>query len=192
MTTESKQPKRKELAMYHKAAFAAFKYLLRKYKHNGDVELLDEHQLSKKSLQIDIIVVKKNPEITVEENWGKIFREYNIIEYKSPVDNYVSLDVFNKVIHGYTGIYASNTKISLTQMTATIVCFKKPTALFEQLKSELNYKILHKGNGIYYISPKGSVESKSLLIQFVVSSELEDSVVVLKALHGKNGIGTSC
>ena len=70
-------------------------------------------------------------------------------------------------------------------MTTTIICFKKPTALFEQLKNDLNYKISQKCNGIYYISLEGSVESKSLLIQFIVSSELEDGVVVLKALSNK-------
>ena len=183
--TTEKKSKRKKTATYHEAAFAAFNYLLRKYKHNGDVELFDEHRLSKRSLKIDIMVVKKNPAVEIEESWGKIFREHNVIEYKSPVAKPVSLDVFNKVIHGYTGIYASNENISLTQMTATIVCFKKPTALFEQLKSELNYKILRKDKGIYYISIKGSCESKSLLIQFLVSDELEDSVVVLKALRAK-------
>jgi hypothetical protein len=131
------------------------------------------------------MVVKKNPLIQIEESWGRIFREHNVIEYKSPVNKSVSLSVFNKVIHGYVGIYASNENISLSEMTATIVCFKKPAKLFEQLKNELNYKILHKGSGIYYISLKGAVESKSLLIQFIVSEELEDSVVVLKALRAK-------
>jgi len=184
LPTEKKNT-HKETATYHQAAFAAFNYLLRKYKHNGDVELKDNHKLSKEPLEIDIMVIKKKANVKITESWGQIFREHNIIEYKSPVDKPVSLDVFNKVIHGYTGIYASNNNLSLPQISTTIVCFKKPTKLFEQLKSELNYKILQKDKGIYYISINESVESMSLAIQFVVSSELDDSDLTLKALRSK-------
>ena len=53
------------------------------------------------------------------------------------------------------------------------------------MKNELNYKVLRKTGGIYYISQKGLPENKSLLIQVVVSSELKDSDLVLKALRAK-------
>jgi hypothetical protein len=179
------KPKRKKTATYHDAAFAAFNYLLRKYVKNGDVTLESEHQLSKRPPKIDIIVLKKNKNVEIDTSWGKIFREYNIIEYKSPVDSLLSISVFNKVIHGYVGLYASQENIKLTDMTATIVCYNKPPELFNILKNELNYKILRKTDGIYYILQKGLPENKSLLIQIVVSSELKDSDLVLKALRAK-------
>ena len=185
MKDDGKQYKRKKTATYHDTAFAAFNYLLRKYVKSGDVSLEDEHQLSKRPPKIDIIVLKKNRNIEIETSWGKIFREYNIIEYKSPVDSTLSISVFNKVIHGYVGLYASQENIKLTDMTATIVCYNKPAELFEVLRNELNYKILRKGKGIYYITQKGLPEDKSLLIQTVVSGELEDSDLVLKALRAK-------
>jgi hypothetical protein len=188
MPQNTKSPtksKRKNTVNYHEAAFTAFNYRLREYIKNGDVSLEDEHQLSKRPPRIDIIVLKKNKDIEIETSWGKIFRAYNIIEYKSPVDLPVSLAVFDKVIHGYAGHYASQENIKLTDMSATIVCSKKPVDLFEILKQEFNYKISHKAKGIYYISQKGVPESKSLAIQIIVSSELDDSDLVLKALQSE-------
>ncbi|MDR2577692.1 MAG: hypothetical protein LBC70_02635, partial [Chitinispirillales bacterium] len=150
--TPARKPKpRKEPAMYHDAAFSAFSYLLREYVENGDVTLQDERRLSKQPLKIDIMIIKKKRDVEIETSWGRIFRGHNIIEYKSPVGSLVSLSVFNKVIHGYAGVYASQEEISLADMSATIVCFKRPVELFETLKKELNYKILHKSEGIYHI-----------------------------------------
>jgi len=100
MTAENElKPKRKKAATYHEAAFNAFNYLLRKYVKNGDVSLENEHPLSKRPPKIDIIILKKNRNIEIETTWGRIFREYNIIEYKSPIDSPLSLQVFDKVIH---------------------------------------------------------------------------------------------
>ena len=184
-TSNTTKTKRKKPAGYHEAAFSAFKYLLNDHIKNGDVELFDEHRLSKRVLKIDIMVVKKNRDVEIEKTWGKIFREHNVIEYKSPVVPLPTLSVFNKVIHGYVGIYAEKENVKLTDMSATIVCFNKPAELFEQLEAELNYKILRKHKGIYYISQKGVPSNKSLAIQVVVSSELEDSDLALKALRNK-------
>ena len=189
METEIEQktakPKRKKTATYHDAAFAAFMYLLRKYIKNGDIVLENERHLSKRPLKIDIMIIKKNRDVEIETSFGKIFREHNVIEYKSPVDSALSLSVFNKVIHGYVGIYASQENIKLTDMTATIVCYNRPTELFNVLKNELNYKILRKAAGIYYILQKGAPLDKSLAVQIAVSSELSDSELVLKALRAK-------
>ncbi|MCL1946154.1 MAG: hypothetical protein FWF51_03245, partial [Chitinivibrionia bacterium] len=179
------KPKRKKTATYHDAAFAAFMYLLRKYIKNGDIVLENERHLSKRPLKIDIMIIKKNRNVEIETSFGKIFREYNVIEYKSPVDSALSLSVFNKVIHGYVGIYASQENIKLTDMTATIVCYNRPTELFNVLKKELNYKILREAEGIYYILQKGVPFDKSLAVQILVSSELSDSELVLKALRAK-------
>jgi len=57
--------------------------------------------------------------------------------------------------------------------------------LFEILKNELSYKILRKDRGVYYIIQKGCAQEKSLAVQIVVYSELDDSDLVLKALRPK-------
>jgi hypothetical protein len=170
---------------YHGAAFEAFCHLLRDYVQNGDVELTDEYSLSINPPRVDAIILKKNKDVVIDTSWGKVFRSYNIIEYKSHVESAVNHSVFNKVIHGYVGFYAARNKKKLTDMTATIVCHGKPLKLFAYLEKELNYEISHGDRGIYYFSVKGAVPDKSLLIQFAVCDELDDRDLLLKAL-GKN------
>ena len=182
---KSAKPKPKKYANYHEAAFSAFGYRLREYVKNGDISLEDEHPLSKRPPKIDIIVLKKDKDVDIETSWGKIFRKHNIIEYKSPIESKLSLSVFYKVVFGYVGLYASQENVKFTDMSVTIVCFNKPETLFETLKTEFDYKVLRKSKGIYYISPKGINTSKSLAIQFIVSSELSDVDLVLKALKSK-------
>lgn len=60
------------------------------------LDIVDEYQLSKKPLQMDILIVKKRKDIPVKKNIGRIFRKYNIIEYKAP-DDYLSINDFYKV-----------------------------------------------------------------------------------------------
>jgi hypothetical protein len=179
------KPRSKEAAKYHNAMFVALSFLLRKYRENGDITLTDEHQLSKYPLKIDIMVVKKNRDVAIETSWGRIFRQYNVIEYKSPSDRALSPHVFNKVVYGYVGIYASQENVCLTEMSATIVCFRKPVKLFKHLKEKLNYEILREDKGVYYIIQKGSIPEKSLAVQIVVSSELpqESDEFLLSALR---------
>lgn len=49
------------------------------------LEFEPEHLVSKKPMQIDVLV-KNNKRIKIKKNIGRIFRQYNIIEYKSPED----------------------------------------------------------------------------------------------------------
>ena len=72
----------------------------------------DEHMLSKKPMQIDVLVVKKKREQPIRKNIGRIFRKHNIIEYKSPED-YLSVNDFYKV-YGYTCFYQSETCLLYT------------------------------------------------------------------------------
>jgi len=177
------KPERKKPATYHTAAFDAFWYRLREYIKSGDVTLHDEHRLSREPLRIDIMVIKKNRDVEIGISWGKIFRQCNVIEYKSPVDSPPTLPVFIKVVHGYVGIYSTQNDVNISDMSATILCYQKPTELFGILKNELSYKILRKNRGVYYIIQKGGVQEKSLAVQIVVYSELDDSDLVLKALR---------
>ena len=44
-----------------------------------------EHLLSKKPMQIDVLI-KNEKHVKLKKNIGSVFRQYNIIEYKSPED----------------------------------------------------------------------------------------------------------
>ena len=53
-----------------------------------------EHLLSKKPMQIDVLV-KNEKKVKIRKNIGRIFRQHNIIEYKSPEDH-LNIDDFIK------------------------------------------------------------------------------------------------
>ena len=59
----------------------------------------NEHQLGTKPKEIDVLIVKKERDVSIRKNIGRIFRTHNIVEYKSPKD-YLSVDDFYKV-YGY-------------------------------------------------------------------------------------------
>jgi hypothetical protein len=46
---------------------------------NGDRTLTDEYLLSESPLKVDMMVIKKNRDVTVERDWGRAFREHNVI-----------------------------------------------------------------------------------------------------------------
>lgn len=50
------------------------------------LEMQEEHLLSKKPLQMDVLIIKKVRDIAIQNRIGRMFRTYNIIEYKSPDD----------------------------------------------------------------------------------------------------------
>ena len=69
------------------------------------LEFDSEHLLSKKPMQIDVLI-KNEKHVKIQKNIGRIFRQYNIIEYKSPEDN-LDIDDFYKV-YAYPGSRADN------------------------------------------------------------------------------------
>jgi len=113
---------------------------------------------------MDTLIIKKNKEISIEKNIGKIFKSHNIVEYKSETDNFTIWD-YNK-IRGYALIYSSFNNIQLSDITITISLTKYPAKLTETLKTTQGIEIKKIESGIYYIYgdilPIQILESKSL------------------------------
>ena len=103
------------------------------------LEIEDEVQLTKKPLQMDVLLIKKDGEKPIEKNIGRIFRKHNIIEYKSPGDS-LSVNDFYKV-YGYACIYQSDTdrvmEIRPQELTLTFVCTRFPRKLLQHLRGNL-------------------------------------------------------
>ncbi|MBQ4060148.1 MAG: hypothetical protein IJD40_14635 [Lachnospiraceae bacterium] len=95
-----------------------------------------EHYLSSKPLQIDILIIKKNSKARLKKNIGHIFRQYNIVEYKSP-DDYLSIDDFYKV-YAYCCLYKSNgntqNEKNAEDITITFICNHYPVKLITYLE----------------------------------------------------------
>lgn len=92
---------------WHPAFFADIQIELEAERENLIFE--NEHQLGTKPMEIDALVIKKKTDIPINKNIGRIFRKYNIIEYKSPTD-YISINDFYKVC-GYAFFYKADTVI---------------------------------------------------------------------------------
>lgn len=62
-----------------------------------------EVELGKESVRLDFLVIKKEPDIVLDDPIGEFFKQVNIFEYKSPEDG-LSIDDFYK-IHAYRLLY---------------------------------------------------------------------------------------
>lgn len=147
---------------WHPGFSAALKMTLESEKEC--LEIHEEFQLSKKSLQIDILIVKKLKETTIKKSIAKLFRDHNIIEYKAP-DDYLSINDFYKV-YGYACIYQSDTdrvkEVDPETLTLTFVCSHYPREMLKHLKQVRGIHVEKHGPGIYYL--KGDPIPMQLLI----------------------------
>ncbi|MGN0507332.1 MAG: 3-isopropylmalate dehydrogenase [Lachnospiraceae bacterium] len=158
-----------KLLQWHAAFFAGIQIELAEEAEKLTFE--SEHNLSTKPMQIDVLIIKKNREEQIQKNIGRIFRKYNIMEYKSP-DAYLSIDDFYKV-YGYTCFYKSDTgtvnEIKISELTITYVCRHYPRELIRHLKEERHISVEKQEAGIYYI------RDCLFQIQLLVTSELSET-----------------
>ena len=157
-----------EKLQWHPAFCAATELELRQ---DLDVlELIPEYNLSKKPLQIDLVIIKKMDwKRTLQNEIGHIMRGHNILEYKGPGDE-LTIDSFFKVI-GYASLYKAKgiavNKIPASEVTVSFFRNVYPKALFLELKKE-GYILKKMYPGIYYV--RGKVPFP---VQVVVTSQLE-------------------
>ena len=157
-----------EKLQWHPAFCAATELELRQ---DLDVlELIPEYNLSKKPLQIDLVIIKKMDwKRTLQNEIGHIMRGHNILEYKGPGDE-LTIDSFFKVI-GYASLYKAQgiavNKIPVSEVTVSFFRNAYPKALFQELKKE-GYILKKMYPGIYYV--RGKVPFP---VQVVVTSQLE-------------------
>lgn len=152
---------------WHPAFFAEMQIELCEEAENLIFE--NEHQLGTKPKEIDILVIKKNGDIPIKKNIGRIFRKHNIIEYKSPEDS-LTINDFYKVI-GYTYFYKADTKlqdeIKMEELTVTFVSRKFPRDLFKHLRGR-GMKLIKAEGGIWYL------KYEMISMQFIVTAQLSE------------------
>jgi len=151
---------------WHPAFYGAMHLEFKENKQ--ELEFIEELILNTLPLRIDMMIVKKKNPCVIHNEIGQIFRENNLVEYKSPDDS-LNYDVFLKGI-AYAYLYKSQEahvdEISLEEITLTFIRERKPIKLFKKLLSE-KFVIEEKWAGIYYIIKEGSI-----CIQIIVTKEL--------------------
>ena len=169
MTQDKERSSEKKPYQWHPANYAGLQIEFEDEKEYLSFE--DEHQLGTKPMAIDILIIKNTEGYKVKKNIGRIFRKYNIIEYKSP-DDYLSIDDFYKV-YGYTCFYKADTpsvnQISVNELTITFISRKYPKKLLRHLELERGFAIQKIESGIYYIV------GDAIPIQFIVANKLSQT-----------------
>ncbi|MDO5349905.1 MAG: 3-isopropylmalate dehydrogenase [Lachnospiraceae bacterium] len=118
------------------------------------LQFLREFNLTQKPLQIDTLIIKVDAGRKVQKNLGQIFRQYNIVEYKSPTD-YLSVNDFYKVM-GYLCLYQSDTEkvmeIPPDELTMTLVSNHYPREMIKHLQQQYHAEVKKAFPGIYYVT----------------------------------------
>lgn len=154
---------------WHPAFCEAMRLTLRE--DDSELTYETEHQLSRKPLQIDLLIIRKRSDHQIHNMIGRIFGRYNLFEYKSPEDA-LNIDVYYKVL-AYGCLYKSLTadhvnEIRKDDITLTIVRYGKPVRMFEDLQTD-GIDIENVYPGIYYLH--GATVFRT---QVIVARELPD------------------
>ena len=172
--------KENDATYWHPAFFAGIQIELAEDADNLVFE--NEHQPGTKPMEIDVLIIKKETDRPVKKNIGRIFKKYNIIEYKSPDDS-LSVDDFYKV-YGYTCFYKADARyvnsIHADELTITFVAEKYPRKMIKHLTKIKKYQVTEVEKGIYYVN------GDLIPIQILVTKNLSgEENLWLKSLTNK-------
>lgn len=121
-------------------------------KNRKDLTYHREYNLNRQALQVDLLVIKKDSDVLMDNEIGKLFRKHNIMEYKS-ADDQLSIDTFYKA-SAYAGLYKSyGTTVDerrADEITVSIVREVFPVKLFQYFQ-EHNIRYTNPYSGIYYV-----------------------------------------
>ena len=171
--------KGKSRSKWHPAFCAAAELELRD--NREDLSFNREYNLSKEPLQIDLLVIKKPPHVKIKNEIGHLFRQHNVVEYKSPKDS-LNIDDFYKTL-AYAFLYKSLAKevdgIPVSQLTLSLVRQGYPREMVKKLEAE-GMQIQRQYPGIYY------VEGAPIPAQIIATNELDaENHRSLRVLTGK-------
>lgn len=156
-----------EKTQWHPPFCAAVKLELRDNKK--DLHFESEHLLNSKPIQIDLLVIKKLSNIAIKNEIGRLFREHNLFEYKSPKDS-LGVDEYFKTL-AYACLYKANCpkadSIKTEELTISLVREGKPRELIKWFLTH-DCTITEAYPGIYHING----ESILFKTQLIISSKL--------------------
>jgi hypothetical protein len=116
-------------------------------------------------LKIDVLIIKKKKNVVIKKNIGQNFQMYNVVEYKSPGAS-VSIEAYHKT-HCYARLYAVLNKVSIDEMSVTVVATRHPRKLLAFLRDR--FSVTHTQPGIYLVA------GDTCPAQIIVSEELSEA-----------------
>ena len=129
------------------------------------LQFLKEYNLTDGPLRTDTLIIKKEPGRRIQKKIGRLFRRFNIVEYKNPQES-LTVRTFYQAV-GYASILQSHTEqedaIPPEEITLTLVGNHYPRNLFHFLEKFYGAQIEAAFQGIYYV--KGAVFPAQIIIQ---------------------------
>lgn len=175
-----------------------------------DLELAEERaslsyfrdfSLNQQALEIDLLIIRKEGDQPIKNEIGRLFRKYNIIEYKSPKDE-LNIDTLYKV-GAYTSLYKAYgdtvDERRADEITTSLIRKAKPVKLFRYFE-EHGIRLENPFKGIYYVKdgvlfPTQIVVTKELnpqehiwlaaLSDGMHKQQLKDLLVKVESFHTK-------
>ena len=130
-----------------------------------------DHPLSKEPLKMDALIIKKDPDVIIQNDIGKLFKPHNVVEYKGVGDT-LNIDVIYKVL-AYACLYKSLgdhvDEIPAEDVAITIMRAEYPKELLEVLESS-GIHVEEKYPGIFYLTGRIQFET-----QIIVFSRLDET-----------------
>ena len=154
-------------SQWHPAFYGALRLEL--VKNKQDLEFTEEFILNTLPLRVDTLIIKKKSCGEIYNEIGKIFKRYNLVEYKSPKDtlneNTFLKGVAYAILYKVKEVHVGD--ICMEDITLTFIRERKPIKLFKILK-ERKFVVEEYRPGIYYIT-----KENYLMVQIIVSGELD-------------------
>jgi hypothetical protein len=136
---------------WHPGFYGAAELELRQNK--DDLIFEREHSLSKEPIRMDLMIVKKRPDVVVKNEIGRIFKGFNVLEYKDPNDGMTIDDYYKTVGYAclYKGLGETVNAVPANEITVSMFRETYPRELFRQLR-EQGAVVEEKFAGIYYVT----------------------------------------
>lgn len=162
---------------WHPGFLGAMGIEFRSYRQSLDFD--DEHTLSKEAIKMDLLIIKKDKSITITNEIGEIFREHNVIEYKSPDDGITIDDYYKTMAYAYLykGLGKTVDEIPGEELTVTMIRSAYPVALFKRIQAS-GGSVEEKYPGVYYIHGIFNTPSQ-ILVTKELNPKLHASLRVL-------------
>ena len=162
---------------WHSAMFGAVNLILKPNKYNLILER--EYLLNLMPRRIDCMIFKKNKQIPIDVDAFRLFRKYNVVEFKSYQDD-LNIDVIWTTISYATQFMSQEEHVgdrSVDDISITIFRSAYPRALFSQL-GKLGWTVKEEYHNIFYIT--GYI----IPIQIVITKDLGEEYLPLLILRG--------
>ena len=140
-------------------------------KYRGHLEYETEHELNRQPLRIDLVVVKKDAGLVIEEGIASAFRGHNILEFKSQRDGLSIDDLFKVIAYGclYKARGESADAIQCDDVTLTLIRRSLPEGGLMRALEVKGYPVCQTQPGIY------DVTGLQFPTRLVVTSQIDPS-----------------